>query len=72
MQRMYPLIGIAWTIQSRGFWTLGLAMIDPPVPRWAARIFLAVYALGFVTAVVVMLGLLGQKVISWVRGEGGR
>lgn len=46
-------------------------MIDLPLPRWAARAVLAVYAIGFISAVVVMLGLMAQRVAGWVREKGG-
>lgn len=46
-------------------------MIDLPLPRWAARIVLAVYGIGFISAVVIMMMLLGQRVALWVKEKGG-
>lgn len=45
-------------------------MIDLPLPRWAARIVLAVYGIGFVSAVVIMVMLLGQRIGNWLREKG--
>ena len=48
-----------------------VTMIDLPVPRWAARIVLSIYGIGFVSAVVIMAALLVQRVLGWAREKGG-
>lgn len=40
-------------------------------PRWAGRLAIAFYAWGFLSAVVIMVGLLGQRLARWVREKGG-
>jgi hypothetical protein len=40
-------------------------------PRWSGWIVPAVSAVGFLSAVVVMLKLLGRKVVNWLREKGG-
>lgn len=51
---------------------LGLtAVIDPPTTRWAGRTVLLVYLWGFISAVVVMGMLLGQRLVRWCREKGG-
>ena len=46
-------------------------MTDPPLVRWLARLWLASYLIGFVSAVIVLVGLLGQRVVGWLRDRGG-
>jgi hypothetical protein len=40
-------------------------------PRWAGRVILAVYVLAFLSAVWILIRLVGQKVVAWVREKGG-
>lgn len=46
-------------------------MIDLPLPRWAARIVLSIYGVGFVSAMVIMVALLVQWISEWLRRRGG-
>ena len=40
-------------------------------PRWAGRIMLAVYIVGLVSAMIMMIKLVVQKVWTWLREKGG-
>lgn len=40
-------------------------------PRWAARVIFTVYIVGFLSAMVMMLKLLGGRIAAWLREKGG-
>lgn len=46
-------------------------MLDLLPPRWAARIVLAVYIWGFISAVVILGMLVGWRVRRWLERRGG-
>jgi len=47
-------------------------MLDnSPLPRWAARAVLAAWAWGFVSAVIILVLLVSQRVKEWLKEKGG-